>query len=616
MAKKWLLRELVKVKNSTVVRCARVLNKADRQKVVLVVFIQIGLSILDIVGVVIIGLLGSLTISGIGSNQPGDRVAAFLNFINLNGFTLQKQVAILGLFSSVILIGKTLVSVYFSRRILFFLSRRSAEISSILVSKLLGQDLLTIQKKSLQETMYAVTYGVNTVTVGVLGAAVSLIADTSLLLILGFSLFLVDTLVAISSLVMFSSIAFFLYRFMHVRVQKLGQKQAAFTVESQERISEVILGYRELFVKSRRHYYADRIGFLRLKLAESVAEQSFMQSVSKYVIEISVVVGSLLVGALQFLTQTASHAVAVLSIFLAASMRIAPAVLRVQQSLVGIKGSSGSASLTLELIDELQTAPTITKTTYEIDHRHLGFIPEVRIDSVSVKYPGSDRNALLDVSVSIKPGQVLAIVGPSGAGKTTLVDVLLGIIKPDSGTATISGAAAQETINLWPGALAYVPQNVVMLNGSIRENVCMGFEPDLNQDAKIYRALEIADLTNFVESLPNGLDSNIGDRGSSISGGQRQRLGIARALFTAPKLLVLDEATSALDGETELNISNAIQALKGEVTVVLIAHRLSTVREADIVLYLESGEVRGIGSFELVREQVPDFDRQAQLMGL
>jgi ABC-type bacteriocin/lantibiotic exporter with double-glycine peptidase domain len=196
------------------------------------------------------------------------------------------------------------------------------------------------------------------------------------------------------------------------------------------------------------------------------------------------------------------------------------------------------------------------------------------------------------------------------------VDVLLGIIKPDSGTATISGAEAQESINLWPGALAYVPQNVVMLNGSIRENVCMGFEPNLNQDAKIDWALEIADLTNFVESLPNGLDSNIGDRGSSISGGQRQRLGIARALFTAPKLLVLDEATSALDGETELNISNAIQALKGEVTVVLIAHRLSTVREADIVLYLECGQVRGAGSFEQVREQVPDFDRQAQLMGL
>lgn len=605
-----------KIRTSTVARCARVLSVKDRKKIVLVVLIQIALSILDIVGVIVIGLLGSLTISGIGSNQPGDRVSAFLNFLNLENLTLQKQVAVLGTISSVILISKTLTSVYFSRKILFFLSRRSAEISSILVSKLLGQDLLTIQKKSLQETMHAVTYGVNTVTVGVLGAAVSLVADASLLIILGASLFIVDTLVAISSLVMFSSIAYFLYRFMHIRVQRLGQKQTFFTVQSQERISEVILGYRELFVKSRRHYYADRIGSLRLKLAESVAEQSFMQSVSKYVLEVAVVIGSLLVGALQFLTQTAVHAVAVLSIFLAASMRIAPAVLRVQQSLVGIKGSLGSATLTLELIDELQSASGPMKSSDEIDYEHFGFNPRIEIRNVSVTYPGSGQPALRDITVSVNPGQVLAIVGSSGAGKTTLVDVLLGIINPDFGTASISGISAQEAVTRWPGAVAYVPQNVVMLNGSIRENVCMGFDLNLNQDSKVEKAIAIADLTKFVESLPLGLDTNIGDRGSSISGGQRQRLGIARAMFTAPKLLVLDEATSALDGETELNISDAIQSLKGEVTVVLIAHRLSTVREADLVMYLESGKVRGFGSFDEVRNQVPDFDYQAQLMGL
>ena len=605
-----------KIRTSTVARCARVLSTKDRKKIGLVIFIQIALSILDIVGVIVIGLLGSLTITGIGSGQPGDRVSAFLNFLNLQDFTLQKQVAILGTISSVILIAKTLTSVYFSRRILFFLSRRSAEISSILVSKLLGQDLLTIQKKSLQETMYAVTYGVNTVTVGVLGAAVSLVADTSLLIILGASLFLVDTLVAVSALVMFSSIAYFLYRFMHIRVQRLGQKQTIFTVESQERISEVILGYRELFVKSRRHYYADRIGFLRLKLAESVAEQSFMQSVSKYVLEVAVVLGCLMVGALQFLTQTAAHAVAVLSIFLAASMRIAPAVLRVQQSLVGIKGSSGSASLTLELIDELQSASGPMKSSDEIDYEHFGFNPVIEIKNVSVTYPGSSQPALQDITVSVNPGQVLAIVGSSGAGKTTLVDVLLGIINPDFGVASISGISAQDAVTKWPGSVAYVPQNVVMLNGSIRENVCMGFESSQAQDSKVNKAIEVADLAKFVDSLALGLDTNIGDRGSSISGGQRQRLGIARAMFTAPKLLVLDEATSALDGETELNISNAIQALKGEVTVVLIAHRLSTVREADLVLYLESGKIRGLGSFDEVRKQVPDFDRQAQLMGL
>jgi ABC-type multidrug transport system fused ATPase/permease subunit len=224
--------------------------------------------------------------------------------------------------------------------------------------------------------------------------------------------------------------------------------------------------------------------------------------------------------------------------------------------------------------------------------------------------------AVEDVSISIPAGSSIAFVGPSGAGKTTLVDILLGVLKPDSGTVMISGLPPSMTVAKWPGAISYVPQDVEIVAGSIRENVALGYPTEEATDDLILEALRIAHLDEFVMGLSDGIDTQVGERGTKISGGQRQRLGIARAMFTRPLLLVLDEATSSLDGETEVGISEAIHALRGTTTVVIIAHRLSTIRNVDKVLYLSNGKMIATGSFEEVRSAVPDFAYQAKIMGL
>jgi ABC-type multidrug transport system fused ATPase/permease subunit len=180
----------------------------------------------------------------------------------------------------------------------------------------------------------------------------------------------------------------------------------------------------------------------------------------------------------------------------------------------------------------------------------------------------------------------------------------------------ISNHKQIDAISLWPGAISYVPQNVALIEGTIRENVCMGFPPEQVNDDLVYRAINGASLTRFIADSELGLDTQVGEVGSKISGGERQRIGIARALLTNPKLLILDEATSSLDGETEAAITESIQLIKGKVTIVMIAHRLSTVRNADLVLYLENGRVLSLGSFEHVRREIPNFDTQAKLMGL
>lgn len=597
-------------------RSARLLTKAERRKVLAVAILQVLFGLLDLLGIAAVGLLGALAISGIGSRQPGNRVSDALSLLGLENQPLQVQATIIGLAAAFLLIGKTIITVIFSRKIVFFLSRRGARISATLIDKLLSKSLLVVQKRSHQQTVYSLTAGVEAITIGILYTAVTILSDVSLLLILSIGLFMVDTAMAIATFLLFGGLGLLLHKLMHKKAGSLGAKQGQLSIESNQKILEVLDSYRESVVSNRRNYYARRIGEIRFSMANTTAELAFMPNVSKYVIEVAIIVGALTIGAIQFISHDASRAVAVLGVFLATSTRIAPAVLRLQQGALRIKGSWGAAESTLQMIEEMAWSDSTEEVSDFVDTVHNGFEPRIQIENITMRYPEADNPAILDFSLQINPGQVVALVGPSGAGKTTLVDVLLGVISPDIGSVKISGLDPIIAESKWPGALAYVPQDIVITNGTIRENVGMGYPPKNIDDDLVWDALKIAQLDQHVRGLPQGLDTVLGDRGSGLSGGQKQRLGIARALFTKPRLLVLDEATSALDGETEASVSDAIQQLKGGVTVVLIAHRLSTVREADLLVYIKSGNLVASGSFQEVRDLVPDFDYQAGLMGL
>jgi len=611
-----LLRVRKSLQATTIGRSARVLSRADQLKIVAVAIIQTGMGALDLIGVAVIGVLGALAISGVESQKPGSRVNAVLRIAHLSDRPFQTQAAILGALAAILLVGRTILSVFFTRKTLFFLSRRGAIISSTLISRLLSQSLLTIQTRTTQETLYAVTTGVNTVLLGVLGTTVSLVSDGSLLLVMAMGLFVVDPGIAVGAFLVFAVVGLALYKLMHVRAESLGVANTDLNILSNEKIVEVLNSYRESVVRNRREYYAREIRELRLKLANTTAELSFMPNISKYVIETTVVLGALLISAAQFILQDATHAVATLAVFLAAGTRIAPAVLRLQQGAIQIRGSLGSAGPTLELIEFLGSTEDSEVVADTIDTIHEGFDAVVGISNVSFTYPEKSFPAISEISLHIPKGSLVAFVGPSGAGKTTLIDVLLGVLPPDSGEVLLSGALPSIAVAKWPGAISYVPQDVAISNGTVRENVAMGYPIEFASNELVIEALKIAHLHEFVNDLPRGIDTPVGERGAKISGGQRQRLGIARAMFTKPHLLVLDEATSSLDGETEANISAAIHALRGIITVIMIAHRLSTVRNADLVVYMDNGKIVSSGTFEEVRNFIPDFDRQAKLMGL
>ena len=201
----------------------------------------------------------------------------------------------------------------------------------------------------------------------------------------------------------------------------------------------------------------------------------------------------------------------------------------------------------------------------------------------------------------------MALVGPSGGGKSTLVDLILGVLSPTSGEVRISSLTPHQAIKLSPGAIGFVPQRSVILNRSIRENIALGVPLSAISEEQVSRAIQIAELNSFVESLPQGLDTILQEQGANLSGGQRQRLGIARALYTNPKLIVFDEATSSLDVLTEREITNSLLSLKGEATIIVIAHRLSTVVNADVIYYIDNGFLVASGNFDNLQKLVPGF---------
>jgi ABC-type multidrug transport system fused ATPase/permease subunit len=594
--------------------CFNLLSRIDKVKLGCIVFIQIFLSILDLVAIALVGILGALSINGIKSSAPGNTTLKVLKILQLETASFQSQVAWLGAIAGVFLLVRTISSMFLTKRTIGFLSRRGAQISSDLVSRLFTQPLLKIQERTSQETLYACTIGVSSIALGVIATGVNVLSDLALITVIASGLFIVDPAVAVSTLIFFAILAFTLYRKMQGRASELGTREASISISTNKKMLEVINLYRENTIRNTRWRYSDEISGLRSDLAEIQAEMTYMPNISKYVLESGIVLGAVLISAFQFSTQDSAHAVASIGIFIAAGSRLAPALLRVQQGAIHMKNSLGVASPTLSLIDEFTFATTAIKTTPDFVYEN--FIPSVVIDEVTLHYENRSDDALKNVTLNIPAGNIVAIVGPSGAGKTSLVDVLLGAISPSSGKVLISGISPNEVIVKWPGAIAYVPQDVYIIDGTLRENITIGMSSDSETTSRIESAITLAQLREVVEDLPDGLDTEVGENGVNLSGGQRQRIGIARALYTEPKLIVLDEATSALDADTEDKISNSVQALRASHTLIIIAHRLSTVRDADLVVYLDNGQVLAQGSFDYVRNAIPEFDNQANLMGL
>ena len=525
--------------------------------------------------------------------------------------------------AAVALISKTLVTAVLTRRIFRFLVKRQAALSAELTARLLSRPLLEVQARASQDTAFVLTVATQSAVVGVLGSTSQAIADFSLLAVLGLGLLAIDPTVTLFSVVFFGALAYIMQRSLSGWATRIGREAVVIDIESYQAIQEALASYREVMVSDRRGVYVERIQDLRWRSAALSADTQFMVLIPKYVFEIALVVGGLALAVTQVASKDLVAAVGIVAVFLAAGSRVMPAIMRLQVAAISIRTSEVPASKAVVLAQELRSSPApnhIHASPVEIRRRlaegHPDFRPNLMLENVGLTYPDSHFEAVSGVTFSASEGAAVALVGSTGAGKSTLADLILGVVDPDVGTALIGGLAPSEAVAKWPGGISYVPQDVALNNSSVRENVTLGLPRDAIDDDRVWMALERAHLSEYLRESREGLDTLVGEKGMRLSGGQRQRLGVARALFTQPRLLVLDEATSALDAETEDAINRMMRELDGYVTTVTIAHRLATVRHCDLVIYLENGRVAAQGSFDEVRATAPRFNHQAKLLGL
>jgi ABC-type multidrug transport system fused ATPase/permease subunit len=378
-------------------------------------------------------------------------------------------------------------------------------------------------------------------------------------------------------------------------------------------MTDMVLALKEITLRNKSAEVADVVHSDRVYSTRSRANINFLGSVPKFVLDSALVTGLVLVGGVAYLAGGLSGALAAIALFGIAGFRLAPTLVLMQSVLTTVTSNVSHAE---GVIANIQESREYVERAEKVGNEPISGNPRaISLRGVSFTYPGASGPALSSVDLDLTMGSTLGLVGSSGAGKTTLVDLLLGLLVPSSGSIVLDGQPLEDVLAAWRSRVGYVPQEVAVFDGTIAQNVALTWTDDFDRD-RVRAALKRAQLGDFVEGRDGGIDSRVGDRGLSLSGGQRQRLGIARALYGDPLILVMDEATSALDTKTESDVVKAIRQLRGEVTVVSVAHRLATIRDNDQICFMRDGQIIARGSFDHLMKTVPDFAVQAGLAGL
>jgi ATP-binding cassette subfamily C protein len=375
-------------------------------------------------------------------------------------------------------------------------------------------------------------------------------------------------------------------------------------------------------VLGKRERYIEGIYRARVAAADSAATQYYLSGMPRYIIEAALLVGVALFVLSQALAGDIVKSAATIGVFLSGGFRLTAALLPLQNALLTINAAIPSARTAHAILDLV----TISKQRKEKpQHQSIGAVDSMKQDqvsralgvtlnNVSFSYLDSDRMAVSNVSFEIEPGTQVALMGPSGAGKSTIADLLCSVLAPSSGAISRTDQTDGFSRPGFGGLVSYVPQRPGLVSGTILENVALGEGPETVDREKVLEALQLAHLGGLIEELPEGLDTFLGKLQDGLSGGQMQRLGLARALYTKPGLLVMDEATSALDAESEAEIQKALDDMRGKVTVVLIAHRLNTIQHADKVILVEDGQVKDSGTFKELVSRNLSVERVVDLM--
>jgi ABC-type multidrug transport system fused ATPase/permease subunit len=591
------------------------MTSKERSKWFLLTGARALLSILDLAGILAIGFVVTSTAIFLTQGSSPNRVLEFAG-LQVPAVTAQTLPVVAAAILATFLI-KALLSIVITKKLAYFVATVEANAAKSIAEIVFGGDLSQARRRSREEMAYAIQFGSPSAFNYLLNFTSTVIAEGSLLILICFGFLLVDPLATLGAVAYFFIIALVIQYFVGTLMAKAGAKSAAGTIEANGAVADLIAVFRELSVLGIRHKYIDRIHRSRTLAADSTAAQLYLNGMPRYIVESALLVGVAAFLLIQSYSGDIVSSAATVGVFLSGGFRLTAAMLPLQSALLNIKATLPSANSALEILQDnrLESAESVEREPHSFESHPAGSPSPLRVQftDTTFSYEGTNQIAVDGISFEILPGQQVAFIGPSGSGKSTIADLMCGVLVPSEGSVGISSSENNSDLPN-AGSVSYVPQKPGLVSGSVAQNVALGFDRENIDEAQVWRALQNAHLTEVITELPDGIHTDLGKHQDSLSGGQIQRLGLARALFSNPGLLVMDEATSALDAESESEIAKALDQMRGKVTVVLIAHRLNTVQHADRVFLLEGGDLTDEGTFQELVQRNTSVERLVRLM--
>ncbi|CAI8396601.1 MAG: Multidrug resistance ABC transporter ATP-binding and permease protein [Cellulomonadaceae bacterium TMED98] len=577
-------------------------------------------NLFDLAGIAAIGLL----VMAVASGEIEFDIGGFYTF--RMDETPPEFIAGLVLLAAVAFLAKALFNLLLGLASVRYMAGVEVKASRKIADHLLSGSLGELRRYSQADIQYAVNPSTGAMYGGVLSALSNIITDGSLMLMILGAFVLVNPVAALVVSIYFAGMVVLIQWFISGRLKQVGRDSNQGSISATSAILDSVASFREVAVLKKQPYFLKRFSDARWLLARTKATEVILRNVPRLIIEQGLMLGVLGFVTWQVLLNDAASGLASVGIFVVGSLRIMGAVMPIQTSYAGLKTTVVKAEMAQQLqreIFEQQPARQELKRALEaapplVDSEDgtLGAMPglSVEMKDVEFTYPDADEPVVTDINLSAEPGGFIAFVGPSGAGKTTLADLVLGLNVPQKGTVLIGGRNPLEIREKHPGLISYVPQKPGMVSGTIAQNIALGIPDEKVDEEWIWQCLRLAALEEVVRGLPGGIHASLGKQSDQLSGGQLQRLGLARALYPKPRLIILDEATSALDASSEAAVSKNIRELGSAVTLIVIAHRLSTIQHADTVYVVDGGKIVASGPFKTLRKTVPMIEESVRLM--
>jgi len=548
----------------------------------------------------LISLLSKLEVRGVAGSViaalhlgTGDRYHAALILLALTSalFVTRSLLSVLGLWLSIGAANMAQVGV----------------ISRLLTGHARAPQLLRLEQNSSQ-TLRTIMSAVDQVISGVVASSVSLLANGAVAVAVALGLALSSPIVAVAVTVYFAFICVLWVRVVRGGLTRRGRLVQELSAERYRLVMQGLAAAKELQLRGRALFYAEGAVARTRAINTAVRVANVANGSLRYMLETSLVLGAVLVVAVAGSTSGRDAVLPAVGLVMAGAFRLLPALNQILYLTNSVQFGHGALEFVERELDTFGAYASPTAAELALEAAPPRLEREVRLEDVWFRYPTRDAAVIRGLSFDIRAGESFGIIGKTGSGKSTLLDVILGILEPDGGTVFVDGVPLDERRDEWQRSIGYVPQDVYLVDDTLRANVALGWYSDDVDEERVLEAIRLAELNDVVGRLPDGLETRVGERGVRLSGGQRQRVGLARALYTRPSVLVLDEATSNLDQVTERQIVDTLTELRGGLTMIVVTHRIATVRNCDRILHIEEGSMQALGNFEAVCGSLPERD--------